>query len=108
MRQYTQGGEAHYPEVLTSAITIGNEDNLFAVDLLSPPFENPWKARMKLSGIDFMEDANKAVVCATDGDVWLISGLTENIGTLKWKRIGSGLFQTIRNKGFRRKNICNM
>ncbi len=89
------GGSAHYPEILTSTITKGQEDGLFATDILTPPFQNPWKARMKLSGIDFMKDNNQAVACATDGDIWLISGLTDGSSELKWQRIGSGLFQPL-------------
>jgi len=92
---YTSGGTAHYGEKISTLITLGKEEGLFAVDQLTPPFENPWACRMKLSGIDFLKDANKAVVCATDGDIWLIEGLTENTGELTWQRIGSGLFQPL-------------
>jgi mono/diheme cytochrome c family protein len=95
LKQYTLGGRTHYPEELTSVITLGSDDGPFAVDQLTPPFENPWASRMKLSGIDFLTDPNKAVVCTTDGDIWLIKGLTENALTLTWKRIGSGLFQPL-------------
>jgi len=93
--KYTKGGPAHYPQELESRIVRGSNDGLLAVDHLSPPFENPWQARMKLSGIDFMEDGNRAVACTTDGDIFLITGLTNGGSTLKWKRIGSGLFQPL-------------
>ena len=95
LHKYTQGGEAHYPQELSSIITKGTDKGPFAVDQLTPPFENPWACRMKLSGIDFMKDADKAVACATDGDVWLISGLLDDSDQLKWKRIASGLFQPL-------------
>ncbi len=92
---FTKGGKTHYPQVLKTTIVKGQAKGAFAIDELTPPFENPWKARMKLSGIDFMQDANKAVVCATDGDIWMITGLTDNSGQLTWRRIGSGLFQPL-------------
>ena len=96
LRKYTEGkGSPHYPEVLKSTITKGSDHGTFAVDLLTPPFENPWSSRMKLSGIDFLKDSNKAVACTTDGDIWLISGLTKDTGELTWQRIGSGLFQPL-------------
>jgi cytochrome c5 len=95
LAKYTKGGPAHYPEEINSVITKGSDDHLFAVDQLSPPYDNPWNCRMKLSGIDFMKDGNKAVACTTDGDVWLITGLTDGGTTLKWKRIGAGLFQPL-------------
>lgn len=93
---YTKGGgTAHYPEKIKSVITLGSEDGVFAVDQLTPPFDNPWACRMKLSGIDFLIDSNKAVACATDGDIWLITGLTDGSNELTWQRIGSGLFQPL-------------
>lgn len=96
LREYTLGkSEPHYPEILKSTITKGSDDGSFAVDQLTPPFDNPWASRMKLSGIDFLKDANQAVVCTTDGDIWHIKGLTDDTGELSWQRIGSGLFQPL-------------
>ncbi len=96
LNQYTiGGGKAHYPEKLTSEITIGAPDGVLAVDQLPPPFENPWASRMKLSGIDFMSDSNIGVACTTDGDIWRISGLTDGSKELTWQRIGAGLFQPL-------------
>ncbi|MEM9528969.1 MAG: DUF6797 domain-containing protein, partial [Bacteroidota bacterium] len=95
LAKYTRGGEPHYPQELKTTITRGKEDGPIAVDQLIPPFDNLWDSRMKLSGIDFMSDANVAVVCTTDGDIWRIKGLTDDSGVLSWKRIGSGLFQPL-------------
>ena len=93
--KYTKGGPAHYPEVLTTEIKKGSDEGVFVIDELSPPYENPWNCRMKLSGIDFMSDGNTAAVCTTDGDVFLVTGLTNRGDALQWKRIGSGLFQPL-------------
>ncbi len=96
LKKYTsETGSPHYPEILKSYITKGSGEGAFAVDLLTPPFENPWYSRMKLSGVDFMNDSNKAVACTTDGDIWLITGVTNDSGELSWQRIGSGLFQPL-------------
>jgi hypothetical protein len=91
----TKGGEAHYPEVLTTQYVKGPSNGPFAVDDLNPPFDNPWKSRMKFSGLDFLSNPNRMVACTTDGDVWLITGLTGEGQQLQWKRIGSGLFQPL-------------
>lgn len=91
----TKGSPAQYQEILTTFITKGENQGPFEVDLLSPPFNSPWKNQLRLSGIDFMKDNNKAVICSTDGDVWLLTGLTENTGKLTWQRIASGLFQPL-------------
>jgi hypothetical protein len=89
------GGKAHYREVQETVITQGSANSLFAVDQLTPPFDNPWASRMKLSGIDFMKDPDKAVVCTSDGDIWRIGGLMADNGELNWQRIGAGLFQPL-------------
>ncbi len=93
--QYTKGGEPHYSKTIMTAMIKGNEDGLFAVDQLTAPYENPWKSRMKFSGIDFMKDPDVAVMCTTDGDVWKVAGITNDKGNLTWKRIASGLFQPL-------------
>ncbi|WP_235298693.1 DUF6797 domain-containing protein [Portibacter marinus] len=95
LSNYTKGGKAQYPEIVKSVIIEGIQKGAFTIDELTPPYENPWECRMKLSGIDFMSDANIAIVCATDGDVWKITGLTDGSTDLKWQRIGSGLFQPL-------------
>jgi hypothetical protein len=96
LTKYTLGtGRAHYPETIKTFVTNGKEEGPYAVDLLTPPFENPWACRMKLSGIDFFKDASIAAACATDGDIWLIKGLLNPSGELTWQRIGSGLFQPL-------------
>ncbi len=96
LKAFTQGGKALYADqILQSPITVGREEGPFAVDVMMPPFNNPWSCRMKLSGLDFMADPNIAVACATDGDIWKISGLTQGNGQLQWQRIGAGLFQPL-------------
>ncbi|XOV92413.1 MAG: DUF6797 domain-containing protein [Bacteroidota bacterium] len=95
LSKYTAGGSAHYPQILQSPIEPGNNEDIFAIDKLTPPFDNPWDSRMKLSGIDFYQDANHAAVCTTDGDVWTIKGLTDGSSVLSWRRIASGLFQPL-------------
>ena len=95
LEKYTHGSKPHYPQTLYTTITRGQDDGMFAVDQLTPPYDNPWKSRMKLSGIDFMNNPNVAVLCTTDGDVWRVKGLTDGRGELRWQRIASGLFQPL-------------
>ena len=92
---YTHGGKAQYPQIIKTLINVGKQEGPFQVDVLSPPFNSPWKNQLRLSGIDFLSDKNKAVICSTDGDVWLVEGITQPSGTLSWKRIASGLFQPL-------------
>lgn len=93
--KYTRGGKAHYPQTVTTTVARGKDDRQFAIDEMTPPFDNPWKSRMKFSGIDFLKNPDEAVLCTTDGDVWHVAGLMNDTGTLVWKRIASGLFQPL-------------
>ena len=92
---FTKGGVAQYPQLLFSTVTRGEQEGVFKVDKMELPNQSPWKNQMRLSGIDFLEDNDKAVICSTDGDVWLVKGILDNSGTLSWKRIASGLFQPL-------------
>ncbi len=92
---FTKGGPARYPKTLETAILPGQQEGAFQVDVLNPPFNSPWKNQLRLSGLDFFEDRNKAVICATDGDIWLVEGFIENEQKLTWQRIASGLFQPL-------------
>src|SRR5690606_27167546 len=91
----TRGGPARYAQKLTTPVSSKNAEGSFQVDVLHLPFNSPWKNQLRLSGIDFFEDNDKAAICSTDGDVWLVEGLLKNSGSITWKRIASGLFQPL-------------
>ncbi|MFT7436074.1 MAG: cytochrome c5 [Psychromonas sp.] len=95
LKMLIKGGPARYPQKLTTEIQKGEQEGPFQVDILNPPFDSPWRNQFRLSGIDFYKDSNKGVVCATDGDVWLVEGFTQNADKLTWQRIASGLFQPL-------------
>jgi hypothetical protein len=92
---YTKGGTPQYAQTLTTNIIKGEQKGSFKVDRMELPYQSPWKNQMRLSGIDFLEDKNKAVICSTDGDVWLVEGILQSSGKLTWKRLASGLFQPL-------------
>lgn len=95
LESLTLGGKTRYPEKITTDIIAGTDEGAFQVDILNPPFNPIWRNQLRLSGIDFFQDKNKGVVCATDGDIWLVKGFTKNTGKLEWQRIASGLFQPL-------------
>ena len=53
-----------------------------AIDTLTVPFDNPYKALMFLSGVDFLPplsprgrgEGGDIAVCSAHGDVWLVKG----------------------------------
>ncbi len=93
LTKLTKGGPARYPEKLTTTITKGDQGGAFQVDVMQLPYQSPWKNQLRLSGIDFKGE--EAFVCSTDGDVWLLKGLTNQSGDIQWQRIASGLFQPL-------------
>ncbi|MBN01780.1 MAG: heme-binding protein [Planctomycetaceae bacterium] len=94
LNAFTSGGPPRWPErVRTNINTI--HDEVFAVDQMSLPFENPWNCQVRATGHDFFEDGKSAAVCTWDGDVWIVEGVDQNEGELVWQRIASGLFQPL-------------
>lgn len=90
----TGGGASQWP-VQSSKPQIGNDDGVFAVDTLSRPTKNPWKSRLRMSGLDFVEGGDSMIACCCDGDVWRIDGINDVGDSLAWKRIASGLFHPL-------------
>jgi putative heme-binding domain-containing protein len=91
----TRGASKRWPEILKTKVVVGAENGPFAVDVLTTPETNPWLCQLRLSGVDFFADGQRAAVCSWDGDVWLVDGLRNSSGILSWQRIAAGLFQPL-------------
>jgi putative heme-binding domain-containing protein len=91
----THGGPSRWPEVLKTQAHVGNDGGPFAADVLTHPVANPWRSRLRLTGLDFLPGGQRMAVCDWDGDVWLVDGIQDPSGTLTWRRIASGLFQPL-------------
>jgi hypothetical protein len=64
----------------------------YVIDTLTVPYDNPYKALMFLSGLDFMPNGDIAV-STVHGDVWLVKGVDDKLEKLTWKRFATGLYQ---------------
>jgi hypothetical protein len=95
LKQYTNGGPVHDPQIISSTILKGDDTSAYAVDVFTLPLDNPWKSRLRPTGIDFLKGGDEAVVCTIDGEVWRIEGISQSEGILKWHRIATGLFQPL-------------
>lgn len=91
----TQGGPPRWTKTIATNAELGRDDGSFTVDTLTAPAVNPWHCQMRLTGIDFLPDGKRAIVCSWDGDVWQVSGLDQPEVGLSWRRIASGLFQPL-------------
>jgi hypothetical protein len=88
------GGPALWPETLTVRGQRGLGMGAYVVDTITVPEENPWRSWMRLTGHDFFSDG-RAAVCTWNGDVWLVSGIDEGLGQVKWKRFAAGLYEPL-------------
>lgn len=95
LEQFTAGGPRRWPESLKTQVQLGGDDGPLAVDVLAHPVANPWRSRLRLTGLDFLAGGRQMAVCDWDGDVWLVDGIQDHSGTLTWRRVASGLFQPL-------------
>ncbi len=90
----TKGGPRTWTETLVTKGARGADDGPWAIDTLTPPFENPWKAILHFGGHDFYADGSIAV-CTMEGDVWKVSGVDDGLEKLSWQRIATGLYHPL-------------
>jgi putative heme-binding domain-containing protein len=89
----TRGGPAQWPQVIKTKGARG-QGKPYAVDSLTPPFDNPWKALLFFGGHDFAADGT-AFLCTMQGDVWRVEGIDDRLERLRWRRIASGLHHAL-------------
>lgn len=94
-KKLTSGGPGIWTETVTTAGEIsGDTKKPYATDSITLPANNPWGANTRFGGFDFIDD-NSAAVSSWNGDVWTVTGLAGDWKELKWRRIASGLFETL-------------
>ncbi len=81
-----------WPQEITTNATLSTARDAYVVDDIALPFANPWRRNVRLCDIAFFKDGT-AVVSTFDGDVWLVRGLAEKSGPVRWKRFASGLHE---------------
>lgn len=91
---HCKGGPARWTASTVTKGTLGKEEGAFAVDTLTLPDDNPYKAWLRLSGVDFFKDG-RAAICTWSGDVWTCSGIDASLEKLTWKRYATGLYEPL-------------
>lgn len=98
LADFRQGGPARWTEpVVTQGVlnTSRTPDGAYVTDSLTAPTENPWKRRVRFAGFDFFADGRRAALCTHDGDIWIVSGIDDQLGRLEWRRYASGQYETL-------------
>ncbi len=88
----THGGELRWPDVIPTVGYLGYEKGAYAVDTISIPEKTPWNTWFRTSALDFFPDGRMAVA-TTGGDVWIVSGIDDDLLHLRWKRFAGGLYE---------------
>ncbi len=86
------GGPLLWPEVLTTVGLLGLQQSAYALDTLTIPDSNPWNTWFRTSALDFFPDGRMAVA-TYGGDVWIVSGIDDQLLDVKWKRFAAGLYE---------------
>lgn len=88
----TNGGPANWPEVLKTVGYPGLERGAYVLDTISLPESTPWNTWFRTSALDFFPDG-RMVVSTHGGDIWIVSGINNDLLNLKWKRFAGGLYE---------------
>ena len=104
----TEGGPPRWNQVLKTEAVVGEGKGPFAVDVLTRPAPNPWLARVRLTGFDYVPGTDEILACSWDGDVWRIGGTERSeqgpqlATNCQWAVSATGL------ETCRRKNLCHL
>jgi cytochrome c551/c552 len=83
---------SRWPQEINSTITRSTAKDAYVVDDIALPVDNPWRRNVRLSDIQFLGDGT-GVAVTIDGDVWLVRGLNDAGGVVRWRRFASGLHE---------------
>ncbi len=88
----TMGGPAHWSQTIDTVGYPGLESSAYVLDTVSVPEETPWNSWLRTTALDFFPDG-RMVVTTHGGDVWIVSGVDEELLNVKWKRFAGGLYE---------------
>lgn len=94
LQPLTKGGPSRWGEPIVTAGTRGADDGAYVVDTITIPFENRYGSRMRTAAFDFFSDG-RAAVSTWNGDVWVVSGIDDDLDRIEWKRFATGLYDPL-------------
>lgn len=89
-----RGGNPLWPKSIQTKGKRAKDNQAYVVDSIIPPFNNPYGSRMRIGGFDFFSDG-RAAVSTWSGDVWIVSGIDQDLKNIQWKRYAAGLFHAL-------------
>jgi cytochrome c2/glucose/arabinose dehydrogenase len=90
----TEAPSLRWPQEVTTTVTLSTAKDAYVVDDFTLPVDNSWRRNVRPGDIQFLKDGT-GVVVTLDGDVWMVRGLHQPAGAIKWKRFASGLHEPL-------------
>ena len=91
-KQMIQGGPKRWPDVLTTVGYLGLQPGAYALDTITIPEATPWNTWFRTSALDFFPDGRMALA-THGGDIWIVSGIDDDLLELKWQRFAASLYE---------------
>jgi mono/diheme cytochrome c family protein len=91
---YERGGPSHWDSTVVTKGVVSPDTADYVTDRVTLPLPNPWRRNVRVSDVDFFADGRAAAV-TFDGDVWIVAGIDNTLGDVKWKRFASGLYEPL-------------
>ncbi|MFM1767945.1 MAG: hypothetical protein RJA22_474 [Verrucomicrobiota bacterium] len=83
-----------WPEVITTRGQSNAAADALVLENIGLPLDNPWRRNVRLADLAFFPDGRAAAV-TFDGDVWLVAGLADDLGNVRWRRFASGFHEPL-------------
>ncbi|MEO1526638.1 MAG: DUF6797 domain-containing protein [Planctomycetota bacterium] len=90
--EFVTGGSVLWPQTIDTVGITGLEQGAYRMDTLTLPDQTPWNSWFRTSALDFFPDGRMAV-STYGGDVWIVTGVDEDLTRLTWKRFAAGLYE---------------
>lgn len=91
---FNEGGFRRWSIPVSLPRRVSQERSAYIVDDLLVPLGNPYLSPMFLTGLAFLPNG-EALVCAFHGDIWRVSGIDDDLQSVRWNRIATGLHQPL-------------
>lgn len=90
----TKGGPRRWKQTLVTRGKLSTEKKPYVVDTIPLPEKNPWNSWQRTAALDFFDDGRIAL-STHGGEVWVISGIDDQLGEVRWRRLAAGLFEPL-------------
>lgn len=93
LSERTEGGSSRWPTTHTMKGKLAvSSFQSYALDSLPVPLSNEYNTWMRTSSLAFFPDGRLAVGTLS-GDIWIVSGIDEDLAEVTWKRFAAGLYE---------------